>query len=82
LDLGHEEVGAQRSQDHAYRKRHQKPLNRKRRPHFEYHDLHQDGTEFAERSGDAVEGAPELGWEDFGWDLGVVSICILFSGAV
>jgi hypothetical protein len=82
LDFGHEEVGAYRSQEHAYRKRHQEPSDRKRRPHSENGDLHEDGAEFAESSGDAVEGAPELGWEDFGWDLGVVSICILLSGAV
>lgn len=36
-------------------------------------DLHQNGTKLAEGGGEAVEGAAEFCWEDFGWDLEVVS---------
>jgi hypothetical protein len=39
--------------------------------------LHQDSAELAESSSDAVEATAELGWEDFGWHLGDISI--LFS---
>lgn len=70
---------AQRSQGHASRIRGQQKLDIGRigvgseGRDVEDDDLHQDGAELAEGGGEAVEGAAEFCWEDFGWDLEVVS---------